>query len=588
MRDQKNKTIDVAIIGAGVTGAYSAYRLSQDRPGTIELFEAEDRVGGRLWSHHWPEADAMVELGGEAFSPVHAYVTGLVKHLGITPEPHKAFNALNRLYLRNSMLSYADLLKSASFPAHVKQSVDATVRYFVDPTYFTHGDNGKGTLADPFETVGRFLMPLFDDAVTEAFNDLAGAYMARVEDLGKSNGGKLSPSQVLVVMTPELFDLLNRLIRAIEQSKLKTTGGGEVPAYQRDFWSIVVRGMGQESYELFRNAGYDNTSALSFNMVELFQNLMIGALLGMAQPGFWSLPEGFQQLPLTLMTAAESKGVTHHLQHRLIGLRRIDPDDEIELTFLDSQDHTVVRYARKVIMSAPVSAFDRSVDLDGFDPGLTDRFARIRQGVVPIPAGKLYLVYPAPWWQDMDDLPPGADPLHGYANTDMPSRAIYYKGTIGDGRGIMTGALTDSISADFWSSFLAPDAELFAGTDERERRLFGAPADMVHTGHRLLRRMHQPHLPAPMPQPDLALYHEWRTEGAGWSAWKSGRNIHEDAAVLRLPFKTKDLDQGLYCCGDSVSERHGWVDNSLESAELMLREAFGLAPAHWLPDGSAA
>jgi hypothetical protein len=52
---------------------------------------------------------------------------------------------------------------------------------------------------------------------------------------------------------------------------------------------------------------------------------------------------------------------------------------------------------------------------------------------------------------------------------------------------------------------------------------------------------------------------------------------------MRRPFTDGGIDQGLYCCGDSVAERHGWVEDVLESAETLLREGFGLAPADWLP-----
>ena len=41
--------LDIAIVGGGVSGAYSAWRLQQERGATesIALFEYSDRIGGR-------------------------------------------------------------------------------------------------------------------------------------------------------------------------------------------------------------------------------------------------------------------------------------------------------------------------------------------------------------------------------------------------------------------------------------------------------------------------------------------------------------------------------------------------------------
>lgn len=57
---------DVAIIGAGVSGVYSAWQLKKKFPGKrIAVFEGSDRVGGRLLSVKAPDVNNMVaELGG--------------------------------------------------------------------------------------------------------------------------------------------------------------------------------------------------------------------------------------------------------------------------------------------------------------------------------------------------------------------------------------------------------------------------------------------------------------------------------------------------------------------------------------------
>ncbi len=62
----KEKHIEVAIVGAGVSGLYSAWRLlSGGYVKNVAAFEASERIGGRLLSIVPPNMPNMVaELGG--------------------------------------------------------------------------------------------------------------------------------------------------------------------------------------------------------------------------------------------------------------------------------------------------------------------------------------------------------------------------------------------------------------------------------------------------------------------------------------------------------------------------------------------
>ncbi len=86
--------LDVAIVGGGVAGCYAGYRLLTADPAipalqamlkasgrdslSVALFEASDRIGGRLWSYRFAETPNQVaDMGGMCFSPLHANVYGL-------------------------------------------------------------------------------------------------------------------------------------------------------------------------------------------------------------------------------------------------------------------------------------------------------------------------------------------------------------------------------------------------------------------------------------------------------------------------------------------------------------------------------
>jgi monoamine oxidase len=73
----------VAIIGAGVAGLTAAYRLLQAGI-PCEIFEASERIGGRMFSKYDFNKDGMFcELGGELVDTNHTDLIALAKELGV-------------------------------------------------------------------------------------------------------------------------------------------------------------------------------------------------------------------------------------------------------------------------------------------------------------------------------------------------------------------------------------------------------------------------------------------------------------------------------------------------------------------------
>lgn len=74
---------DVVIVGAGIAGLVCAHRLRQAGVG-VKLYEAQERVGGRIWSLRSHFADGQVcELGGELIDSGHARMRALVAEFGL-------------------------------------------------------------------------------------------------------------------------------------------------------------------------------------------------------------------------------------------------------------------------------------------------------------------------------------------------------------------------------------------------------------------------------------------------------------------------------------------------------------------------
>ena len=105
-------SIDVVVVGAGVSGIYSAYKMSQDHDWSIHIFDAHDRVGGRTFSVPMPGiSDFTADMGAMRFSKTsHTRLLTLAEELELTIQPFNTPTKDETLYfLRGQSLSISDL-----------------------------------------------------------------------------------------------------------------------------------------------------------------------------------------------------------------------------------------------------------------------------------------------------------------------------------------------------------------------------------------------------------------------------------------------------------------------------------------------
>jgi len=124
--------LDVAIIGGGCAGTYSAWRLQQETgaDNSISLFEYSDRIGGRLYSVTVPGVPSLkAELGGMRYiQESHKMVADLVEHLKLqtrdfhmgAPDPVGA--NCNLFYLRGRHLRLHELADPDKVPYNLAWS----------------------------------------------------------------------------------------------------------------------------------------------------------------------------------------------------------------------------------------------------------------------------------------------------------------------------------------------------------------------------------------------------------------------------------------------------------------------------------
>lgn len=522
--------LDIAIVGAGVSGAYAAWRLKASHPEKrIGLFELSNRIGGRLYSKTLPGMPhVQAELGGMRFIPeMHKLVAGLVDHLELptrpfpmgAPAPIGADN--NIMYLRGRLLRVRDLSDSSKVPYNVRET-----------------ERGK----NPESLQGYVVQSLFPNA--SAF-------------------------------TPEDW--------------FHATALNGVRLCDWGFWNLLYEVLGSEAYQFMHDAGgyytnVANANAASSLPITEFKSMIV----------YCTLEHGYQQLPSALVDrfVRVQKG-QYFANHRLASLSRT-PGQPYTLHFVrthttssrttDLPDPAADVQAHQIILAMP----RRSLELIHWAALKDDDWLRENIASVIIqPALKLFLAYDYPWWRSLELSA-------GRSITDMPIRQTYYFGTEGEQGGLAPDNLNSLLMASyndvgavpFWKGLELGDP--FEGRQNRfvaagEKPVpphdFTVTREMVRQAQVQLQEVHGLKF---IPEPYSAIYHDWTEDpyGGGWHSWKAGFEFWKVMKQMRKPIANEDI----YICGEAYSVTQGWVEGALQTAERMLQENFGLArPAAWLP-----
>jgi hypothetical protein len=129
--DSDKGILDVAVVGAGISGIYSAWRLVTADPASLRIlgrpvstgrrlrvtvFEGSQRVGGRLLSAQAPDLSAICELGGMRFASSHTRVVSLINELKLPRHGFYTSHSQNHVLLRGKHLRVSDLNNPALLP----------------------------------------------------------------------------------------------------------------------------------------------------------------------------------------------------------------------------------------------------------------------------------------------------------------------------------------------------------------------------------------------------------------------------------------------------------------------------------------
>jgi lysine 2-monooxygenase len=529
--------LDIAIVGGGVSGAYSAWRLQEalGADARIALFEYSNRIGGRLYTVTLPGLPHVkAEIGGMRYIPAqHPTVTSLVDYLELPTKnfpmgaPDPVGSQCNIFYLRGKHLRLHELSDPDKVPYNLAWS-----------------ERGLGPT----------------NLQVQVMNNIYPNFAA--------------------------LDLC-------DQMKVRAFGK---PLWKFGFWDLMYRVLSNEGYQFMKDAGGYDANVANANAVT-----QLPATEYSDETQFLTLRDGYDQLPITLVNQFRddmSGGIPPEervrMNHRLAEILIHDTGDyrytlifeptitENCKTFVRGDAGRIEVRAKKIILAMPRRSLELIKSTFFDDPWLRENIP----SVLIQSAFKLCLAYERPWWRALGLTA-------GRSVTDLPIRQVYYFGTEAeqkDGLPFMNSLLmasyNDISTVPFWKGLEL--GEPFLGyrpsclepgvTDIVPRMEFPPTDEMVYVASKQVAQVHA--LPE-IPQPYSAVYHTWNEDpyGGGWHEWKANYRLDQIMCRMRKPVETEDI----HIVGEAYSYGQGWVEGALDTAESTLEDFFHLKPPSWLP-----
>ncbi len=558
MKKKNLPDYDIAVVGGGASGIYTAWRMLLDGPKysvklkkwqqergklKIAVFEGSDRIGGRVLSAKAPGLPHVVcEIGGMRYVSSQQYITALVENKFKLPRHEQAVTeSANIAFLRGKRLKVGDLGDPSKLPYNLEPDEIKWLK--------------AGNTADNF--LGFAVQKIFPD-ITKYSGDKLRAYL----------------------------------------NKQKING---VPLYKIGFWNLVATQLSHEAYSVaVTTVGYDclgfNTNAVDA-ICEYFD----------FTPGvkYYLLDAGYDSVIWTMQQEFEKGGgdvVTGKWLESFDQEKLADGSKGVKLQFKDDKKK---RTARAIVLAMP----KRSIELLAqkgpvLDPEKAPHVRFMLNAVEPIHLYKMFIAYDRPWWEKQGVK-------EGRSLTDIPVRQCYYWGVEsrqknGDKKNnnAILMVYNDALSSDFWGGLrqipLGPgDVKTEVSTHKFKRqkmpfavtkaaqnpwdkqlhanwKLCEAPKAMVEEMHRELQILHGV---TNAPEPLEAAFMDWGDDPYGGAVhfWNPGYN---STKILR------DMIQPVgnfpcYVCGEAYSTGQTWVEGALQTAELVLRK-FDIPDPKWL------
>ncbi|UVJ45922.1 FAD-dependent oxidoreductase [Pseudomonas sp. LS1212] len=550
---QDSLVLDTAIIGAGTSGLYSAYRLTVDAgcpPGSVHLFESSDRIAGRLDSVILPGMQISGELGGMRYLNSQQIVTTLIEQVFASEltsidfpmgDDAHLFTYLRKMRCRSDAWVVAQqddqklqtnyLLNSQDLGYSADQLFNKVVYdvLMADP-WFVENYPGKATNTAPYQY--SFTLTSLDwDAIKPSLTyNFAGPYQGlKLNDLG--------------------------------------------------FWNLIKDRVSQEGYEFLDAGGGYYSNTINWNAAEAFP-YMVGDFSD-ANVKYKTIEGGYDLIAYALAQHyLQAPGACIWSENKLLSFDYAQGGPRkycLQFLNLNSGQHWRV-FASNIVLAMPRRSLELLDQQTWFfqDANLQ----RNLESVIMEPSFKLLMGFEEPWWAE--DFGCTA----GHSVTDLPMRQCYYFGTDpNDSHSLFLASYNDMKTVTFWiplndypERYQVRPTRLLAAEKLPASIQNQASAVMVAEAMNQVRELHGTNMN--IPDPFVAWYQDWTADpfGGGYHAWKAGYSVKDVMPYMRRPFP----DQSIHVCGEAYSDQQGWVEGAFCVAERMLQDHFGLQCPAWL------
>jgi monoamine oxidase len=557
--------LDVAIVGGGVGGLYSGYRLctgdyaTGGRPQAVHIFESGTRIAGRLYSVVLPGMDVTGELGGMRYMTSQGIATALIEKV------------------------FADQLEHVDFP----MGDPADHLFYLRRQRFPANSWTLGQASgNPFQT--RYALD--DDDVGfsayQLFNKVVYDVLMADPAIAKRFGAKMTHPTTWdyeFTLTSQDWDAIKPVARYCFPGPFEGCLVNDL-----GFWNLLEDQCGQDGYQFLADAGGYYSNTINWNAGEAFEN-MVGDFTG-PDVSYRTIQGGYDKVAYALADAfLAAPGTAIWIENRLTRVDRTPPGSggrRYQLTIFNEPSGQTWRvFADSVILALPrrsLELLDQSCFL--FSPdggGLRTPLADAVPSVILQPSMKILMGFTEPWWV------PDLHTLSGESVTDLPMRQCYYFGTDpANQHSLFLSSYNDMDTVSFWSTlqqgelFEPQPTRLVSAADLDPHRGLQAPRIMIAAAMAQVRELHGPQT-EPIPDPYIAYCKDWAEDpfGGGYHAWAAGVSVKDTMPFMRQPIP----GEAIHVTGESYSDLQGWIEGALCVSEHVMRDHYDVLPPAWLP-----
>lgn len=566
--------IEVAIIGAGTSGLYTAYRLVADKKhkaSEIQIFDMNSKLGGRLESVIMPGMNFWGELGGMRYLTSQEIVTTLIEGYPLTEK-----NLDKRI----------PVLKDKMTPVPFPMGDTTKLLMYLRKERF-HQDAWNVAQGENKKLPTRYYLNENDFGFSsdQLFNKIIYDVLMADPWVAQTYGSKIIKGESIYDYSFELTsrdwdDIKPKMVYNFPSSPYHNRKVNDL-----GFWNLIKDQVSQEGYEFLANAGGYYSNTINWNSAEAFPYMVGDFSEGTI---YKTIEEGYDSIAYAIANSyMDNEGACIWSENKLLTFTKEHPSThthKYQLTFLNLKTNTEWKvYANTLVLAMPRKSLEL-LDQNNFFFN-TNEDSVINKNIRSVlmePAFKILMGFEYPWWKEL-----GID--SGHSITDLPMRQCYYFGTDPEtDNSMLLGSYGDMETETFWKA-LSDDKLLFevkaakSASLKELQQLNDVQATKLMVGELMnqLRELHSNEVT--IPEPYVTYFKDWTDDpfGAGYHAWKAGYSVKDVMPYMRKP----DVNEQIHICGEAYSDQQGWVEGAFCEAEKMLQEYFELNRPIWLsPD----